>query len=101
MNYTEALNIVPGNAICYSGFRAGQMPGLGYPSYEEVKEDLPNEEKVSDTIVESNDQSVVEEKIAPTAAKDESIEEVSGKESEPKKAKKKSSKTKVEDKDPE
>ena len=67
----------------------------------EVKEDLPNEEKVSDTIVESNDQSVVEEKIATSAAKDESIEEVSGKESEPKKAKKKSSKTKVEDKDPE
>ena len=67
----------------------------------EVKEDLPNEEKVSDTIVESNDQSVVEEKIATSAAKDESIEEVSGKESEPKKAKKKSSKTKAEDKDPE
>ena len=40
MNYTETLNIVPGNAICYSGFRAGQMPGLAYPSYEEVKEDL-------------------------------------------------------------
>ena len=67
----------------------------------EVKEDLPNEEKVSDTIVESNDQSVVEEKIASSVAKDESIEEVSGKESEPKKAKKKSSKTKAEDKDPE
>ncbi len=67
----------------------------------EVKEDLPNEEKASDTIVESNDQSVVEEKIATSAAKDESIEEVSGKESEPKKAKKKTSKTKAEDKDPE
>ena len=38
----------------------------------EVKEDLPSEEKVSDTIVESNDQSVVEEKIATSAAKDES-----------------------------
>ena len=67
----------------------------------EIKEDLPIEEKVSDTIVESNDQSVVEEKIASSVAKDESIEEVSGKESEPKKAKKKSSKTKAEDKDPE
>ena len=27
-------------AICYSGFRTGQMPGGRYPSYEEVKEDL-------------------------------------------------------------
>ncbi|MFT6441425.1 MAG: exo-beta-1,3-glucanase (GH17 family) [Salibacteraceae bacterium] len=40
MNYTEVLNIVPGNAICYSGFRPGQMPGFTYPSYEQVKEDL-------------------------------------------------------------
>ena len=29
-----------GRAICYSGFRKGQMPGGRYPSYEEVKEDL-------------------------------------------------------------
>lgn len=30
-----------GNAICYSGYRAGQDPRLGiYPSYEEIKEDL-------------------------------------------------------------
>lgn len=29
------------NAICYSGYRAGQDPRLGiYPSYEEIKEDL-------------------------------------------------------------
>lgn len=27
-------------AICYSGFRTGQQPGVRYPSYEEVKEDL-------------------------------------------------------------
>lgn len=27
-------------AICYSGFREGQAPGLKYPSYEEVLEDL-------------------------------------------------------------
>ncbi len=30
-----------GNAICYSGYRAGQNPGEGiYPSYEEIREDL-------------------------------------------------------------
>ncbi|HNX13070.1 MAG TPA: glycosyl hydrolase family 17 protein [Paludibacteraceae bacterium] len=27
-------------AICYSGFREGQAPGIKYPDYEEVKEDL-------------------------------------------------------------
>ncbi len=32
--------ILPGKAICYSGFRAGQSPGGTFPSYEEVKEDL-------------------------------------------------------------
>ena len=40
MKYTELLNITPGNAICYSGFREGQNPGGIYPSYEEIKEDL-------------------------------------------------------------
>jgi exo-beta-1,3-glucanase (GH17 family) len=40
MNYTEALQIPPGKAICYSGFREGQDPGGVFPSYEEVKEDL-------------------------------------------------------------
>ncbi|SMO43855.1 Exo-beta-1,3-glucanase, GH17 family [Saccharicrinis carchari] len=34
------LNIEPGRAICYSGFRHGQAPGEVYPSYEEIKEDL-------------------------------------------------------------
>jgi len=29
-----------GNAICYSGYREGQCPGLNYPSYDEIKEDL-------------------------------------------------------------
>ncbi|NNK82963.1 MAG: glycosyl hydrolase [Flavobacteriaceae bacterium] len=29
-----------GLAICYSGFREGQMPGGKIPSYEEIKEDL-------------------------------------------------------------
>ena len=28
------------NAICYSGYREGQVPGQVYPSYDEVKEDL-------------------------------------------------------------
>ena len=40
MNYIEELNIEPGKAICYSGFREGQNPGGSYPSYEEIKEDL-------------------------------------------------------------
>lgn len=35
------LNIEPGKAICYSGFRKGQSPDTGiYPSYDEIKEDL-------------------------------------------------------------
>ena len=40
MNYTKALHIKSGRAICYSGFREGQSPGGIYPSYEEIKEDL-------------------------------------------------------------
>ena len=40
MDCFEKLGLTPGNAICYSGFRQGQKPGVLYPSYEEVKEDL-------------------------------------------------------------
>ena len=40
MNTFEALQLLPGNAICYSGFRKGQHPGGEYPSYEQIKEDL-------------------------------------------------------------
>lgn len=40
MNYTNLLNIKPGLAICYSGFREGQQPGGAQPSYDQVKEDL-------------------------------------------------------------
>ncbi len=40
MTQTKMLNIEPGKAICYSGFREGQHPGGIYPSYNEVKEDL-------------------------------------------------------------
>lgn len=40
MNSFEALNLIPGRAICYSGFRDGQQPGGISPTYEEVKEDL-------------------------------------------------------------
>jgi len=29
-----------GNAICYSGYRQDQCPGIKYPSYDEIKEDL-------------------------------------------------------------
>ncbi len=40
MKYTEELQIESGKAICYSGFREGQMPGGKVPTYEEIKEDL-------------------------------------------------------------
>lgn len=40
MQEKKRLNIVHGNAICYSGFREGQQPGGVVPSYEEIKEDL-------------------------------------------------------------
>jgi len=40
MNYSKILQIEPGKAICYSGFREGQMPGGVVPTYEEIKEDL-------------------------------------------------------------
>ncbi|MGQ1787666.1 MULTISPECIES: glycoside hydrolase family 17 protein [unclassified Saccharicrinis] len=36
----KELNIEPGRAICYSGFREGQAPGDIYPSYDQIKEDL-------------------------------------------------------------
>ncbi len=40
MNSFKALNLKPGRAICYSGFREGQSPSGIYPTYDEVKEDL-------------------------------------------------------------
>jgi exo-beta-1,3-glucanase (GH17 family) len=40
MDCFKKLGLLPGNAICYSGFREGQQPGGLYPSYKEVKEDL-------------------------------------------------------------
>jgi exo-beta-1,3-glucanase (GH17 family) len=41
MNLKIGLNLEPGKAICYSGFREGQSPETGvYPTYEEIKEDL-------------------------------------------------------------
>lgn len=40
MNIFNNLNITPGRAICYSGFRHGQEPGGIYPEYNQVKEDL-------------------------------------------------------------
>jgi exo-beta-1,3-glucanase (GH17 family) len=41
MNRYKKLNIQPGNAICYSGYRKGQSPNKQiYPSYQQVKEDL-------------------------------------------------------------
>jgi len=67
----------------------------------EIKEDVAVEEKVPDAIVDSDDQSVVDDKIDTSSEKEDSIEEVSSTESEPKKEKKKTPKTKVEDKDSE
>ena len=40
MRYTKELNIEPGKAICYSGFREGQRPGDVFPTYNQIKEDL-------------------------------------------------------------
>ena len=40
MDYSKELKIGAGKAICYSGFREGQMPGGIVPTYEEIKEDL-------------------------------------------------------------
>lgn len=39
-NFFSQFNIVPAQAICYSGFRDGQQPGGKQPSYQEIKEDL-------------------------------------------------------------
>jgi len=40
MIYSDLFSIPLGKAVCYSGFREGQVPGTIYPSYAEVKEDL-------------------------------------------------------------
>jgi exo-beta-1,3-glucanase (GH17 family) len=40
MTTFNALDLEPGWAICYSGFRDGQYPGGSYPDYGQVKEDL-------------------------------------------------------------
>lgn len=40
MNTFKKIGIEAGKAICYSGFRDGQQPGLVSPTYQQVKEDL-------------------------------------------------------------
>lgn len=40
MKYPDLMAIPLGSAICYSGYRDGQQPGVNFPSYQEVKEDL-------------------------------------------------------------
>lgn len=40
MDFFKQFGLTPAKAICYSGFRDGQQPGVNYPSYDEVKEDL-------------------------------------------------------------
>ena len=34
------MDLEHANAICYSGYREGQRPGVVYPSYDEIREDL-------------------------------------------------------------
>lgn len=40
MDLFDRFSLPVDRAICYSGFRDGQQPGVSYPSFEEVKEDL-------------------------------------------------------------
>ena len=40
MDYSKLLNLDLGNAVCYSGFRNGQTPGISFPTFDQVKEDL-------------------------------------------------------------
>jgi len=41
MNRYKQINIIPGSAICYSGYRKGQSPNNeSHPSYSQIKEDL-------------------------------------------------------------
>lgn len=40
MNVFDKFGWDEAKAICYSGFRDGQRPGVKYPSYDEVREDL-------------------------------------------------------------
>ncbi len=40
MDIESKLNIKHKQAICYSGYRAGQQPGGETPTYEQIKEDL-------------------------------------------------------------
>lgn len=40
MNYSEVFSIPSASAVCYSGYRSGQVPGVTYPTYSQVKEDL-------------------------------------------------------------
>ena len=40
MKYTDVFSIAAASAVCYSGYRDGQVPGVSFPSYNEVKEDL-------------------------------------------------------------
>jgi len=45
LDYSKILNINSGNAVCYSGYREGQTPGISFPTYNQVKEDLSIIEK--------------------------------------------------------
>ena len=40
MNLKTGLNVEPGNAICYSGFREGQQTGEYIQHMKQIKEDL-------------------------------------------------------------
>ena len=42
MNALDRYRIAYEPAICYSGFREGQVPGQSYPTYDQIKEVIEN-----------------------------------------------------------
>jgi large subunit ribosomal protein L17 len=81
--------------------RTTKKPKAKLEDSSEIKEVVAVEEKVPDVLVDSDDQSVVDEKNDTSSEKEDSIVDVSSTESKPIKQKKKTPKTKVEDKDSE
>jgi len=37
MNYSEVFSIPAASAVCYSGYRSGQVPGVTYPLIVRLK----------------------------------------------------------------
>ncbi len=40
MKYTDIFSIDAASAVCYSGYRDGQVPGVSFPSYTEFAQRL-------------------------------------------------------------